>query len=729
MADFKIKGVNRRLFKPRTLIAAVLVVALLVVAWTQRGNIASVLSAMSKGALVPLIAAAVLESVRIVFHSYAYTRSFKVIGFDVPLRLTIPAWFKAVFMNTVLPSGGTSGLAAVVDAARRRGVPVGSATSAALFTQTCFYCSMLVVIVIGFVVMAQSGTLQVRDVLIGCVMGVAAFAFLGLLAMGHYAPGLLQRFMRWVERLVVRACKAVRLKRQPGPWADSLVHSFSSAATELSRNPRRALAVFAAMLVAMAFDMLTFVASGVAFGVTRIDALFGGYVTALVFNSFNVTPGGVGVVEGLASAVLAGYGYPATQAVSAVLVYRALMYWIPFVIGGVTMHVTGAFGLGGGKAAEGSKPVGKVRSTVGAAGQRIVAGVSEMAEAAAAAAAARLSDVDAEPVYVHRRHPDATWHERLVSFVSDTIEFRTVVCALAVCATSVVAFVAAALPPDPVMVDVVTNHVLGHSPLDPVAMVVCAYLALMCVPGILIHDQGNWLTAMVALVGLGFATALSGHGVWASVLSIAALVVLSLCHGCFRRHGFFRSLTRLFRIMVYCVCVAVAYALVGALAVRGAIDPDPGVGGALWMGLQSLAVQPRIGGFELAEQARWFFGSVGAVRVTFTVAMLYVIGLLAARRIVDSRRPERRRAREAAHAEAQAAARRRKSERRARRAERRGEEGRWSRPENTTVRGGRSAEAVDRAAAADKREAEPTESGGTPDRSSGEGEERDVSRV
>ena len=31
MADFKIKGANRRPFKPRTLIAAVLVVALLVV--------------------------------------------------------------------------------------------------------------------------------------------------------------------------------------------------------------------------------------------------------------------------------------------------------------------------------------------------------------------------------------------------------------------------------------------------------------------------------------------------------------------------------------------------------------------------------------------------------------------------------------------------------------------------------------------------------------------------
>lgn len=686
MADFKIRGANRRRPRLRTVATAVVAVVLAVVAWTQRAGIASVFEAVSHGAVVPLVVATACEACRIAFHSYAYTRSFRVIGADVPMRATVPAWFKAVFMNTVLPSGGTSGMAAVVDAARRRGVAVGSATSATLFTQTCFYCSMLVIIVIGFVVMAQSGTLQVRDVLIGCVMGVAAFAFLGLLAMGHYAPGLLQRVMRRIERLVGKACAAVRLKKRPKPWADSLVHSFSSAATELSRNPRRALAVFVAMLVAMAFDMLAFVASGVAFGVARMDALFGGYVTALVFNSFNVTPGGVGVVEGLASAVLAGYGYPATQAVSVVLVYRALMYWIPFVVGGVMMHATGAFGLGGAKGAEGQRPVGKVRSTIGAAGQRVVAGVAEMAEIAAAAAASRLSD--SEQVFLHRRRSDATWRERFVSFVSDTIEIRTVVCALAVCASSVVAFVAAALPPDPIMVEAVTNHVLGHSPLNSVAMVVCAYLALMCIPGILIHDQGNWLTAMVALVGLGLATALSGHGVWTSVLSIAALVVLSLCHGCFRRHGFFRSITRLVRVMVYCICVAVVYALVGALAVRGSIVPDPGMGGALWMGFQSLAVQPHIAGFELGEQARWFFGSVGAVRVTFTVAMLYVIGLLTARRIVDSRRPERRRARQVARTEAQTAARRRKLERKIRRAARCGGAARRARDGASDLSGG-----------------------------------------
>lgn len=625
MADFKIKGVRRRALRPRTLLTLLLAAALVLVVWLQRDTVASVFSAIARGAAVPLIFAVALEAVRIVLHAYAYTRSFRVIGARVPLSATVPAWFKAVFMNTVLPSGGTSGLAAVVDSARRYGVPVGSATSATLFTQTCYYLSMLAVIVVGFSVMAQSGTLQVRDVLLGCVMAVVAFAFLGLLAMGHFAPGVLQRALRRIERFVVAACRKMRLKKTPRPWADALVHSFSSAATELSRHPRRALLVLASMVAAMGFDMLAFAAAGLAFDIARPDALFGGYVTALVLNSFTVTPGGVGVVEGFASAVLAGYGYPLASAVSAVLVYRTIMYWGPFVIGGVMMHVTGAFGLGKQGSAEGG------------------------------------TDAD---VYLRRRRPSASPRERLVAFVNDTIELRTVVCAALLVLTAAFSLVDAALPPDPAMVEAIADRVFGHGALPSAFMVVFAYLILLFVPGILIHDQGNWLASIAALLCLGVSTALSGHSAWVMALVVCCLAALALWHACFDRHGFFKSLLRLVRVLVWGVCVAALYALAGALLVRGAMHPDPGLGGALWLGLQSLAAAPRMEGVELGPQALQFFASVGAVRIAFTAAAVYALCFMAIRRIVAWSRPQRRQARARARAQADAAAAERKAARR-----------------------------------------------------------------
>ena len=308
------------------------------VGWTQRQQIVAIVQAMSRGALLPLLMAVGLEGCRIVFHALSYTRAFAAIGARVPLRSTVPAWFKAVFMNTVVSSGGVSGMAAVVDAARTRGVAVGSATSAAVFTQTCYYSAMFLVILVGFAIMGANGSLSARDVMLGSTIGLAALVFSGPARPGASQAGPAAA-LHALDRVARRASLPDSEAQAPAKALGGLPRPLvSHAATELSRRPRKALGVLATMVVAMAFDMLAFMASGFAFGITRVDALLGGYVTALVFNSFTVTPGGVGVVEGMASAVLSGYGYPGTLCVSAVLTYRALMYWIPFAVGGVLMR-------------------------------------------------------------------------------------------------------------------------------------------------------------------------------------------------------------------------------------------------------------------------------------------------------------------------------------------------------------------------------------------------------
>ena len=610
---------SRRLrIKPRTILTLALAIILVVAAVTQRDQVAQIVQAMSRGAVVPLLAACALEGCRVTFHALAYTRSFKVIGADVPLRATIPAWFKAVFMNTVVSSGGVSGLAAVVDTARSRGVPVGSATSATVFTQTCFYSASFLIILVGFFVMGMSGTLTVRDVLFGSVIGVSAAVFLGLLLLGHLKPGLLQRGMRWIEALVVRACRLVRLKRAPRPWADSLVRSFSTAASELSRRPRKALAVFATMVVAMGFDMLAFMASGIAFGIARPDALLGGYVTALVFNSFTVTPGGVGVVETLASAVLSGYGYPGTLAVSAVLTYRALMYWIPFAIGGVMMRATGAFSLGSAANAPAAGSESAVRRTLGA-------------------------------------------------FLASRLDRRTAMCALLVAVVAVFEIVCAALPPDAAMVDLLERYMPAGGAINPVVVVVVGYFLLLLVPGLLMHDQGCWLLGIVSLLLLGVTAALSGHGLGGIVLVIVALALLVVWQGCFTERTFLRRLGRLVVVLLYAMALAVLYAVIGMVALRGSLPGSPGVLDAAWMGVQTLVTLPA--GLEPGTHALWFATSVRAVMATLMVCLVFVIGRRMVERLHAYNRPEAREMRAFNRAAARKAADLRKADRAQRRAE------------------------------------------------------------
>jgi uncharacterized protein (TIRG00374 family) len=46
-----------------------------------------------------------------------------------------------------------------------------------------------------------------------------------------------------------------------------------------------------------------------------------------------VTPGGLGVVEVALTGALVAVGVPSTQALTAVLVYRAITFWLAIVIG------------------------------------------------------------------------------------------------------------------------------------------------------------------------------------------------------------------------------------------------------------------------------------------------------------------------------------------------------------------------------------------------------------
>jgi hypothetical protein len=55
---------------------------------------------------------------------------------------------------------------------------------------------------------------------------------------------------------------------------------------------------------------------------------------ANLFAALPITPGGLGIVEGIYIPTLVAFGVPAAVAVLAVPLYRLAQYWLPTVIGG-----------------------------------------------------------------------------------------------------------------------------------------------------------------------------------------------------------------------------------------------------------------------------------------------------------------------------------------------------------------------------------------------------------
>ncbi len=66
------------------------------------------------------------------------------------------------------------------------------------------------------------------------------------------------------------------------------------------------------------------------------DGLLVAFGLANVLASVPITPGGLGIVEGVYIPTLVGFGVPAATATVTVLTYRIAQFWLPIIVGGVS---------------------------------------------------------------------------------------------------------------------------------------------------------------------------------------------------------------------------------------------------------------------------------------------------------------------------------------------------------------------------------------------------------
>jgi hypothetical protein len=70
-------------------------------------------------------------------------------------------------------------------------------------------------------------------------------------------------------------------------------------------------------------------------GSISVDGLIVAFGLANVLAAIPITPGGLGIVEGIYVPVLVGFGLPRATVVVGVVSYRIAQYWLPILVGGV----------------------------------------------------------------------------------------------------------------------------------------------------------------------------------------------------------------------------------------------------------------------------------------------------------------------------------------------------------------------------------------------------------
>ena len=315
-------------------LVAVIVLAVIFMRGNQLENL---IKTIEKGTPIFLILAVALQMGKYFSQGASFIWCFKAVDSKIGFWEGVKLVFSTFFVDTVVPSFNMSGTSVVIKDASRDDIPAGKATGAALLRQVSINAGFLVIMVIGFIILAIAGGLKPGWLALGIVAVLIVGVMVGAMAFAAAKPDLL---LKWTAPLVRLADKvAAKLKKgSVDSWVKQTVDTYSSSAKMMVGNRKDVIAEFAFSVLASMFEMGCFAFTGMAFGVHSIEALVCGYVVVTLFAMLSIIPQGVGVVEAAALVTFSLFGIEQATGMATVMVYRAIVFWLPFLVGAIVIQ-------------------------------------------------------------------------------------------------------------------------------------------------------------------------------------------------------------------------------------------------------------------------------------------------------------------------------------------------------------------------------------------------------
>ncbi len=304
--------------------------------------LADFFNTMMTGALVPLIISIILMLARHLVQAASYDAAFDAVGHKTGFWHNVVLIFSLVFINTFCLFSGATGVAFIIDDAHREGCDAGQSTGGAILSQIGYFAAVFVISIIGFLTMLISGRMNTVFLIGGLLLAGVLVILSSLFFVGHLRPRVLYRVFILLEKLFNKVLSVFKRPLKPG-WGRTTAHSFISTSNLLAKNPKGTITTVSYASFSAILNMACLVAIGYAFGFENVEALVAAFAVGAISVILSPTPQGVGVVEAMITAILTAYGCTVATAAAIALVYRGIMFWIPFCIGAVMLSQSGFF--------------------------------------------------------------------------------------------------------------------------------------------------------------------------------------------------------------------------------------------------------------------------------------------------------------------------------------------------------------------------------------------------
>jgi glycosyltransferase 2 family protein len=246
----------------------------------------------------------------------------------------------ANFLNIVAPSGGLSGLAVFISDARRRQRSTARVTIAGLLFVWFDYWSILLLLVLGLGDLQQRGALHWAEttaagLLLSLALGVSLMLYLGMKS-AQALGTLLARIVIALNWVTLPFIRRPFLKVEQ---AYDFANEVASGISILRYRSNWALLPF---LYSIMNKLLQIIVLALCFLAFRVEVDLGVLVAGLslgqLFLVISPTPSGLGIVEGVMTLALTTLGIRLSDAAVITLSYRAFSFWLPFLVGMISLR-------------------------------------------------------------------------------------------------------------------------------------------------------------------------------------------------------------------------------------------------------------------------------------------------------------------------------------------------------------------------------------------------------
>ncbi len=258
-----------------------------------------------------------------------YYRSYlKNLGEDVPFKSLFKVALEMNFVNNVFPSGGFSGFGYFGMRMKSLNVPTSKATLTQVMRHTLTFMSFIVYLSVALLIISLFGSanrfmIMVSTSIIGLILTSTAILLYIITSSAR-----IRAFMAFLPKALNGLLNMFRRHKKPTINIERIENLFDQLHRDyllIHSNWRALKRPFLFTLLMNLTELCTIMVVYFAFGkVVNFGALIIAYAVANIAGLLAVLPGGVGVYEGLMTAVLTSAGIPKALALSATLVYRVL---------------------------------------------------------------------------------------------------------------------------------------------------------------------------------------------------------------------------------------------------------------------------------------------------------------------------------------------------------------------------------------------------------------------